>query len=151
MMMKNAMENIFLNMINTHDFREKKNKWFHEKTPFIFRKKEEEGAARYVRNEKKILTHSTSLLPLKKNITYYVKKLTNRGFLSSKIIISCVFFCQIKINIFSSPNRCGIISWNFNSTKKTIETLVISLFISEAIKTKLNNINQIEHNMWEFI
>ena len=48
------MENIFLNMINTHDFREKKNKnWFHEKTPFIFRKKEEEGAARYVRNEKK--------------------------------------------------------------------------------------------------
>ena len=67
---------------------------------------------------KKILTHSTSLLPLKNYYILCKKKLTNRGFLSSKIIISCVFFCQIKINIFSSPNRCGIISWNFNFTKK---------------------------------
>jgi len=150
MMMKNAMENIFLNMINTHDFREKKNKWFHEKTPFIFRKKKKK-VRRVMCGTKKNIDSLNLSPPFKKNITYYVKKLTNRGFLSSKIIISCVFFCQIKINIFSSPNRCGIISWNFNSTKKTIETLVISLFISEAIKTKLNNINQIEHNMWEFI
>ena len=80
------------------------------KKPHSYLEKRRRRCGALCAERKKILTHSTSLLPLKKNITYYVKKLTNRGFLSSKIIISCVFFCQIKINIFSSPNRCGIIS-----------------------------------------
>jgi len=118
------------------------------KKPISYLEKRRRRCGALCAERKKILTHSTSLLPLKNYYILCKKKLTNRGFLSSKIIISCVFFCQIKINIFFLPQSMWhyFVKFQFHE-KKTIETLVISLFISEAIKTKLNDINQIEHNM----
>merc|ERR1711874_227811 len=70
---------------------------------------------------KKILTHSTSLLPLKNYYILCKKKLTNRGFLSSKIIISCVFFCQIKINIFFLPQSMWhyFVKFQFHEKKQS--------------------------------
>ena len=117
MMMKNAMENIFLNMINTHDFREKKNKWFHEKTPFIFRKKKKK-VRRVMCGTKKNIDSLNLSPPFKKIITYYVKKTNKPRFSFIKNYYFVCFFVKLKLIFFSSPNRCGIISWNFNSTKK---------------------------------
>ena len=132
-------------------FVKRKTNDFTKKTHFIFRKKKKK-VRRVMCGTKKNIDSLNLSPPIKKIITYYVKK-TNKprfSFIKNYYFV-CVFFVKLKLIFFSSSNRCGIISWNFNFTKKTIETLVISLFISEAIKTKLNDINQIEHNMWEFI
>ena len=92
-------------------FVKRKTKIDFTKKPHSYLEKKKKKVRRVMCGTKKNIDSLNLSPPFKKIITYYVKKkLTNRGFLSSKIIISCVFFCQIKINIFSSPNRCGIIS-----------------------------------------
>lgn len=118
------------------------------KKPISYLEKRRRRCGALCAERKKILTHSTSLLPLK---NYYIlcKKKTNKPrFSFIKNYYFVCFFCQIKINIFFLPQSMWhyFVKFQFHE-KKTIETLVISLFISEAIKTKLNDINQIEHNM----